>query len=101
MANFSRFIAIIYFKIGYFNLFLHLFIVEFYDFAVYHKQVLTGHEGAVHGLAMSPIEPLLASCSADKTLRIWTLYESKFPRDPIQLTAEGYFSNEQSLTYFF
>ena len=34
---------------------------------------LTGHTGAVRGVALSPVDPLAASASADKTTGLWDL----------------------------
>ncbi|KAJ3670982.1 hypothetical protein LUZ60_008408 [Juncus effusus] len=39
--------------------------------------VLSGHEGPVHGLMFSPINNQLASSSWDKTVRIWDVFNSK------------------------
>ncbi|GFR41863.1 hypothetical protein Agub_g2644, partial [Astrephomene gubernaculifera] len=38
--------------------------------------VLAGHEGPVSGLAFSPVTSLLASCSWDRTVRTWDVYDS-------------------------
>jgi len=34
-------------------------------------EILTGHEAAVHALAFSPDGKLLATGSADQTIRLW------------------------------
>lgn len=39
--------------------------------------VLSGHQGPVHGLMFSPISATLASSSWDKTVRLWDVFESK------------------------
>lgn len=39
--------------------------------------VLSGHEGPVHGLMFSPIHEMLASSSWDKTVRIWDVFDGK------------------------
>lgn len=39
--------------------------------------VLSGHEGPVHGLMFSPINSSLASSSWDKTVRLWDVFEGK------------------------
>lgn len=39
--------------------------------------VLSGHEGPVHGLIFSPTNATLASSSWDKTVRLWDVFEGK------------------------
>lgn len=39
--------------------------------------VLSGHEGPVHGLMFSPTNAILASSSWDKTIRLWDVFEGK------------------------
>eukprot|EP01018_Ginkgo_biloba_P039807 Gb_23048 [translate_table: standard] len=39
--------------------------------------VLSGHEGPVHGLAFSPTHAILASSSWDKTVRLWDVFDGK------------------------
>ncbi|XP_044487276.1 periodic tryptophan protein 2 [Mangifera indica] len=39
--------------------------------------ILSGHEGPVHGLAFSPTNAVLASSSWDKTVRLWDVFEGK------------------------
>jgi WD40 repeat protein len=51
-------------------------------FLVFHVQtgklldVFSGHEAPVCGLAFSPTQALIASCSWDKTVRVWDVYRS-------------------------
>ncbi|KAI8469923.1 MAG: WD40 repeat-like protein [Monoraphidium minutum] len=46
--------------------------------------VLAGHEGPVCGLAFSPSQPILASCSWDKTVRLWDVYDGAGCVDTLQ-----------------
>ncbi|KAJ9692558.1 hypothetical protein PVL29_011551 [Vitis rotundifolia] len=39
--------------------------------------ILSGHEGPVHGLMFSPTNAILASSSWDKTVRLWDVFEGK------------------------
>ncbi|KAG9449168.1 hypothetical protein H6P81_009133 [Aristolochia fimbriata] len=39
--------------------------------------VLSGHEGPVHGIVFSPTNAILASSSWDKTIRLWDVFEGK------------------------
>ncbi|EYU21608.1 hypothetical protein ABFS82_09G095600 [Erythranthe guttata] len=39
--------------------------------------VLSGHEGPVHGLMFSPTSAILASSSWDKSVRLWDIFEGK------------------------
>ncbi|XP_043721408.1 periodic tryptophan protein 2 [Telopea speciosissima] len=39
--------------------------------------VLSGHEGPVHGLMFSPSSAILASSSWDKSVRLWDVFEGK------------------------
>ncbi|KAH9545465.1 hypothetical protein CY35_12G049400 [Sphagnum magellanicum] len=39
--------------------------------------MLSGHEGPVHGLSFSPVHEILASSSWDKTVRLWDVFEGK------------------------
>ncbi|KAH6800621.1 periodic tryptophan protein 2 [Perilla frutescens var. hirtella] len=39
--------------------------------------VLSGHEGPVHGLMFSPVNAVLASSSWDNTVRLWDIFEGK------------------------
>lgn len=39
--------------------------------------VLSGHEGPVHGLAFSPTNAILASSSWDKSVRLWDVFQGK------------------------
>ncbi|MBA0587545.1 periodic tryptophan protein 2 [Gossypium raimondii] len=40
-------------------------------------EVLSGHEGPVHGLMFSPTDAILASSSWDKTVRLWNVFKEK------------------------
>lgn len=39
--------------------------------------ILSGHEGPVHGLMFSPTTAILASSSWDKTIKLWDVFEGK------------------------
>ena len=39
-------------------------------------KVYRGHTGLVTGLAFSPVDPILASSSDDRTIRLWQLPDS-------------------------
>ncbi|KAK4748254.1 hypothetical protein SAY87_014840 [Trapa incisa] len=39
--------------------------------------ILSGHEGPVHGLMFSPASAILASSSWDKTVRLWDVFDGK------------------------
>ncbi|XP_020581444.1 periodic tryptophan protein 2 homolog [Phalaenopsis equestris] len=39
--------------------------------------ILSGHQGPVHGLMFSPTNAILASSSWDKTVRLWDVFEGK------------------------
>lgn len=39
--------------------------------------ILSGHEGPVHGLMFSPTTAILASSSWDKTVKLWDVFEGK------------------------
>ncbi|KAF9619369.1 hypothetical protein IFM89_006556 [Coptis chinensis] len=39
--------------------------------------ILSGHEGPVHGLMFSPTNAILASSSWDKTVKLWDVFEGK------------------------
>ncbi|KAI4379281.1 hypothetical protein MLD38_005599 [Melastoma candidum] len=39
--------------------------------------ILSGHEGPVHGLMFSPTNAILASSSWDKSVRLWDVFEAK------------------------
>ncbi|VDP09501.1 unnamed protein product [Soboliphyme baturini] len=51
-------------------------------------EVLSGHEAPVSDVCFCPTESAIASCSWDKTLRIWDIAEGKSRRDVIQLNTE-------------
>ncbi|KAJ4718323.1 periodic tryptophan protein 2 [Melia azedarach] len=48
--------------------------------------ILSGHEGPVHGLAFSPTTAVLASSSWDKTVRLWDVFEGKGSVEPFPHT---------------
>ncbi|XP_050232821.1 periodic tryptophan protein 2 [Mercurialis annua] len=48
--------------------------------------VLSGHEGPVHGLTFSPTNAVLASSSWDKTVRLWDVFEGKGSVEPFTHT---------------
>ncbi|TBU36031.1 WD40-repeat-containing domain protein, partial [Dichomitus squalens] len=50
--------------------------------------ILTGHEGPISWLAFSPSGNLLASGSWDKSVRVWTVFESSRAVEPFQLSAD-------------
>ncbi|KAJ0076070.1 hypothetical protein Patl1_34448 [Pistacia atlantica] len=50
--------------------------------------ILSGHEGPVHGLAFSPTNAVLASSSWDKTVRLWDVFEGKVNGE-LMYTIEG------------
>lgn len=52
-------------------------------------EVLAGHEGPVSGLSFSPGQALLASCSWDRTVRVWDVFENKGNRETIQLNSDA------------
>jgi periodic tryptophan protein 2 len=39
--------------------------------------VLSGHQGPVSGLQFNPLQPVLASSSWDKTVKLWDVFETK------------------------
>ncbi|KAK0595332.1 hypothetical protein LWI29_005657 [Acer saccharum] len=48
--------------------------------------ILSGHEGPIHGLAFSPTNAILASLSWDKTVRLWDVFEGKGSVEPFPHT---------------
>lgn len=54
-------------------------------------QILSGHEGPVTAVAFTPSlgSTLLASCSWDKSLRLWEAIETSTSKEIINLNAEG------------
>ena len=47
-----------------------------------HRRTLTGHTGAVFGVAFSLDGRLLTSCSGAKTIRLWDCLEERASRAP-------------------
>eukprot|EP00744_Colponema_vietnamica_P009652 GILI01013704.1.p1 GENE.GILI01013704.1~~GILI01013704.1.p1 ORF type:complete len:671 (+),score=201.45 GILI01013704.1:103-2013(+) len=50
--------------------------------------VLSGHTGPVVSLAFNPVQPVLASCSWDKSVRVWDVFEHKAGVEPLLHTSE-------------
>ncbi|KAL5575626.1 hypothetical protein UlMin_017325 [Ulmus minor] len=48
--------------------------------------ILSGHEGPVHGLMFSPSNTVLASSSWDRTVRLWDVFDSKSAVEPFHHT---------------
>ncbi|TXG69241.1 hypothetical protein EZV62_004176 [Acer yangbiense] len=48
--------------------------------------ILSGHEGPVHGLAFSPTNAILAPSLWDKTVRLWDVFEGKGSVEPFPHT---------------
>ncbi|XP_076921668.1 periodic tryptophan protein 2 [Bidens hawaiensis] len=48
--------------------------------------VLSGHEGPVHGLMFSPTSAILASSSWDRTVRLWDVFDGKGSVETFQHT---------------
>ncbi|KAI7750771.1 hypothetical protein M8C21_028344 [Ambrosia artemisiifolia] len=48
--------------------------------------VLSGHEGPVHGLMFSPTNAILASSSWDRTVRLWDVFDGKGSVETFQHT---------------
>eukprot|EP01132_Coremiostelium_polycephalum_P000933 gene933-1178_t len=46
--------------------------------------VLSGHESPVYDVSFDPINPLLASASWDKTVKIWNIFEDREVRETIR-----------------
>lgn len=51
-------------------------------------EVLSGHEGPISELVFSPSQPLLASGSWDKTVRLWNMYGSKVSWETLNLGSD-------------
>src|SRR5438132_989939 len=51
---------------------------------------LNGHEGSVLGVAFSPDGKLLASCSRDKTIKLWDAATGALKRTLTEHTADVY-----------
>ena len=53
-------------------------------------QSLSGHEGPISSISFSPsANPVLASCSWDKTCRTWDIFDSKSAREAYNLNSDG------------
>ena len=50
--------------------------------------VLSGHEGPVSSLVFNPIQPVLASSSWDKTVKLWDVFETKSATMTLQHSAD-------------
>src|SRR5947209_16965414 len=51
---------------------------------------LKGHQGSVLGVAFSPDGTVLASCSRDKTIKLWNVRTGKLERTLTDHTADVY-----------
>jgi cytosolic iron-sulfur protein assembly protein CIAO1 len=49
-----------------------------FEYAIEPIAALEGHADRVWAVAWNPVQPLLASCSGDKSIRLWS-YRSTFP----------------------
>ncbi|OMJ71696.1 hypothetical protein SteCoe_30026 [Stentor coeruleus] len=62
-----------------------------------HSQTLTGHAASIEDIQRSPTEPsVLATCSADKTIKIWDL---RTANDDSQLTINAHSSDVNVITW--
>ncbi len=54
-------------------------------------QILSGHEGPISALTFgrNNTQTTLASCSWDKTLRTWSLFDSQGSRETFLLSTDG------------
>ncbi|XP_063322696.1 PWP2 small subunit processome component [Pelmatolapia mariae] len=52
-------------------------------------EVLAGHEGPVSCLCFSPVQSVLASCSWDRTVRLWDMLDSWQTKETLPLTSDG------------
>ncbi len=53
-------------------------------------ETLCGHEGPISGLAFSPsVNPVLASCSWDKTCKTWDVFDSKGSKETYLLGSDA------------
>eukprot|EP00743_Colponemidia_sp_Colp-15_P006217 GILK01006687.1.p1 GENE.GILK01006687.1~~GILK01006687.1.p1 ORF type:complete len:888 (+),score=130.49 GILK01006687.1:52-2715(+) len=50
--------------------------------------ILSGHEGPISSLSFSPSQPLLASGSWDKTVRVWDMFARKAKTETFQHTSD-------------
>src|SRR5438445_13431938 len=53
-------------------------------------RMLKGHQGSVLGVAFSPDGKTLASCSRDKTVKLWNLATGELKRTLTEHTADVY-----------
>nr|XP_023648696.1 periodic tryptophan protein 2 homolog [Paramormyrops kingsleyae] len=52
-------------------------------------EVLAGHEGPVSSLSFNPMRSVLASCSWDRTVKLWDMMDSWQTKETLRLTADG------------
>ena len=74
-----------------------LFIYPYDGSAWTHSQTLTGHTSSIEDIQRSPIEPsVLATCSSDKTIKIWDLRVAK---NDSQITIEAHTSDVNVISW--
>ena len=50
--------------------------------------VLSGHEGPISALSFNPIQPVLASCSWDGSLRTWEIFSGNQTEESLNHSCE-------------
>jgi ribosome assembly protein RRB1 len=74
-----------------------LFVYPFDGSSWSHTKTLTGHSGSVEDIVRSPVEPsVLATCSADKTIKIWDL---RAANDDSQMTIAAHSSDVNVISW--